>query len=367
VAVAADGAVGVTYYDFRNDCPGDGELTTDVWFSHSHDRGATWDVDQRSGEAEHVAGPFDMRSVFDPTSPETAFGLAAFNGLAALPRGFAASFVQALPGAGADCVGGGCTLEPPTDVFFARVFVPGQGEGGQGEGAKSTGGGWLADRAGGKINFGYTARETAFGFEGELELNDKGARVKIHLADVTSVGPVAAGCGSFNAGPSSLELRGSGSYNGAAARFRVCVQDGGEPGEGVDRFSLACTVGCSYTTGSTARDDLIDGGNIQVGQGGGEQRPATVILDPLLLSEASIGQALTLTVRVYDQDQEPLANTSVTLTKTTSGGGVESLSAVTGADGRAAFLATTLAGVAEYRATAGNAESNAIELTPLLG
>jgi BNR repeat-like domain len=53
VHVNADGVVAVSYYDFRNDVSGDGELTTDHWIVHSHDGGATWIED-------HLAGPFDM-------------------------------------------------------------------------------------------------------------------------------------------------------------------------------------------------------------------------------------------------------------------------------------------------------------------
>jgi hypothetical protein len=39
VHVNADGVVAVTYYDFRDDVEGDGELTTDSWIAHSHDGG----------------------------------------------------------------------------------------------------------------------------------------------------------------------------------------------------------------------------------------------------------------------------------------------------------------------------------------
>jgi hypothetical protein len=35
VAVDKHGTVGVTWYDFRNDVPGDPALTADVWFPHS--------------------------------------------------------------------------------------------------------------------------------------------------------------------------------------------------------------------------------------------------------------------------------------------------------------------------------------------
>jgi hypothetical protein len=53
VHVNSDGVVAVSYYDFRNDVSGDGELTTDHWIVHSHDGGATW-------SESHLGGPFDM-------------------------------------------------------------------------------------------------------------------------------------------------------------------------------------------------------------------------------------------------------------------------------------------------------------------
>src|SRR5262249_43016774 len=54
IAVDSHGTVGVTWYDLRNDRPGDAALTADVWFAHSGDRGATW-------RQTHVAGPTDLR------------------------------------------------------------------------------------------------------------------------------------------------------------------------------------------------------------------------------------------------------------------------------------------------------------------
>jgi hypothetical protein len=53
VHVNASGVVAVTYYDFRSDVSGDGELTTEHWIIHSHDGGATWS-ENRLGNA------FDM-------------------------------------------------------------------------------------------------------------------------------------------------------------------------------------------------------------------------------------------------------------------------------------------------------------------
>jgi hypothetical protein len=54
VKVAADGTVGVTYYDFRNNTSAPG-LTTDYWFVHCH---ATC-TDPANWAETHVAGPFD--------------------------------------------------------------------------------------------------------------------------------------------------------------------------------------------------------------------------------------------------------------------------------------------------------------------
>jgi hypothetical protein len=102
VAVAGDGTVGVTWYDFRNDERGDRALTTDYWFAYSRDHGRTW-------HRSHLAGPFDLR-----TSRPVGRPVGAYQGLAGLPRGFAATFIQARPRArhGAD------------DVFFARLTPP---------------------------------------------------------------------------------------------------------------------------------------------------------------------------------------------------------------------------------------------------
>src|SRR5436190_16681362 len=54
VKVAADGTVGVTYYDFRNNTSAAG-LTTDFWFVHCH--GSC--TDPTNWGETHVAGPFD--------------------------------------------------------------------------------------------------------------------------------------------------------------------------------------------------------------------------------------------------------------------------------------------------------------------
>jgi hypothetical protein len=102
VAVDAHGTVGVTWYDLRNDQPGDTALTADVWFAYSGDRGRSW-------RQAHVAGPTDLR-----TAPLPAHNFVGeYQGLAGLPRGrgFAAVVTLAAPQA----------KDGPTDIFFARI------------------------------------------------------------------------------------------------------------------------------------------------------------------------------------------------------------------------------------------------------
>ncbi len=52
VAVLADGTIGVSYFDFRNDTASAGHLATDYWFVSSTDA-VNW-------REQHISGPFDM-------------------------------------------------------------------------------------------------------------------------------------------------------------------------------------------------------------------------------------------------------------------------------------------------------------------
>ncbi len=102
VHVAADGTVGVTHYDFRNNTPAAG-LPTDTWFLHCHascTNPANW------SEA-HVAGPYDME-----TAP-FARGLFVgdYEGLASFGNTFVPFFIQANSGNTAN----------RTDAFFTTV------------------------------------------------------------------------------------------------------------------------------------------------------------------------------------------------------------------------------------------------------
>jgi hypothetical protein len=101
IAVDSHGTVGVTWYDLRNDRPGDAALTADVWFAYSGNRGASW-------RQIHVAGSTDLR-----TAPLPAHNyVGEYQGLAGLrSRGFAAIFTMAAP----------LAKNGPTDIFFARI------------------------------------------------------------------------------------------------------------------------------------------------------------------------------------------------------------------------------------------------------
>jgi hypothetical protein len=60
VDVDAQGRVAVSYYDFRNDFPGDVTLSTDFWVTHSHDGGRTFSDENRLTDTS-----FDMRTAPD--------------------------------------------------------------------------------------------------------------------------------------------------------------------------------------------------------------------------------------------------------------------------------------------------------------
>jgi hypothetical protein len=258
------------------------------------------------------------------------------------------------------------------DVWKVTLPAPpkpfGQGGGGGAQGDSTIGGGWLADSAGGKINFGFNVKQVGSGFAGDLQLNDKGRGVKINVSQITALGAVGMGCGSVPESPRSLEFRGTGTFNGGNASFRVCVQDIGEPGNGKDVFFLACASSCAYDTGGPTPDDTIDAGNIQVRRsssgGSGTSAPSTLILDPVLLTSGTVGQTQLFTVRVFDGNQNPFANASVTLTRTTASGGVETMSAVTGPLGLVTIPAVIGLQPAEYVASVGGLRSNAISVTP---
>ncbi len=105
LSALSDGTLGLTFYDFRHDRPGDGQLTTGYWFAYSRDRGASW-------RQVRVARPFDALTAAVAVNPQASGRfLGEYQGLAPLPRGFASAFTMSKPAA----VGG------PSNIFFARI------------------------------------------------------------------------------------------------------------------------------------------------------------------------------------------------------------------------------------------------------
>jgi hypothetical protein len=104
VAFAADGTLGISYYDFRNRPVGASALTTDAWLAT-----CTVGCGQDSGWHEtHLGGPFDTAKA--PDSGGRFLG--DYEGLAGLgPGRFRAFFVASDPGSADD----------PTDVFSTEA------------------------------------------------------------------------------------------------------------------------------------------------------------------------------------------------------------------------------------------------------
>jgi hypothetical protein len=102
VDVSADGTVGVTYYDFRNNTPDPTTLPTDYFFVHSHNGGTTW-----SDEARITPTSFDYTTA--PVS--RGYFLGDYQGLAHDGTAFKAFFVQTNSG----------NLANPTDVFATTI------------------------------------------------------------------------------------------------------------------------------------------------------------------------------------------------------------------------------------------------------
>ena len=101
VAVAGDGTIGVTWYDFHDYASGSGAVLTDLWFGQSRDGGKSW-------ATRRLDGPFDLRSA--PRSDAGSF-IGDYEGLVGLPHAFGALYVLGQPRSGS----------LPTAVFYRTV------------------------------------------------------------------------------------------------------------------------------------------------------------------------------------------------------------------------------------------------------
>jgi hypothetical protein len=129
---------------------------------------------------------------------------------------------------------------------------------------RASGSAWLpSGTAGGRIQVAMDAQRNANGPAATLRLSDPAAGVDIRLTSVTRLGSAIDACGPVRAERNSVQIDGTGTYNGTPASFRVCVQDAGEGTRvaAADRFHLTCTAGCSYTASGA-----VGGGNLIVTQ-----------------------------------------------------------------------------------------------------
>jgi hypothetical protein len=101
VKVAANGTVGVTYYDLRNNTPASG-LPTDAWLVRC--RGGC--TDPTRWNETHVAGPFDE----EQAAFAGGYFLGDYEGMVTLRNTFAPFFVEGVTRAG-----------NPSDAFFTRL------------------------------------------------------------------------------------------------------------------------------------------------------------------------------------------------------------------------------------------------------
>ena len=88
LAVAPNGDLGLLFYDFRNDVPGDNEATADVWFARAKSPYGlgTW-------KTSHLGGPFGARTI--PVDSD----IGSRQGNIGIPGGFAVAFTMARPAA----------------------------------------------------------------------------------------------------------------------------------------------------------------------------------------------------------------------------------------------------------------------------
>jgi hypothetical protein len=111
VHVSDNGDVAVTYYDFRNDRPGDAPLSTDYWVAHCH--AATTDCSEESGwpaanENRLTPTSFNMR-----TAPYAAgYFTGDYEGLDNFGTRFTPFFVQA---------NGSDPFHPLSDAFYSTA------------------------------------------------------------------------------------------------------------------------------------------------------------------------------------------------------------------------------------------------------
>jgi hypothetical protein len=120
------------------------------------------------------------------------------------------------------------------ETFSSDAFLAAQGQ-------KATGGGKIAP----DVTFGFTAMRKDL--KGNCNVVDHALDVKVKCLDVTSYAQFA----------NTATFRGQATVNGVQTTYRIHVEDGGEPGAGVDTFTIDTASGYSASGPLTS-------GNVQV-------------------------------------------------------------------------------------------------------
>ena len=126
----------------------------------------------------------------------------------------------------------------------------------------TTGFGTFADSVSGKGTAKYvlSAGRTASGMVGNLQVSHPAAGANIVVNQLTFVGSVRDACAPVQSVANAVQFEGSGTFNGAPATFRVCVQDNSQTAT-PHMVNISCTSGCTYSSGGT-----VATGNIIVKQ-----------------------------------------------------------------------------------------------------
>lgn len=109
IAVSSDGTVGIIFYDHRNNTSAnypsdDPPHITDTWLDYLPRNGAHW-------FEKHVSGPFDQTIAFSDD-------LGEYQGMVAVPGGFATAFGQVNPISSSDP---SQSAPHNTDIFFSKI------------------------------------------------------------------------------------------------------------------------------------------------------------------------------------------------------------------------------------------------------
>jgi hypothetical protein len=125
---------------------------------------------------------------------------------------------------------------------------------------EAKGDGWVATGGKGKAHFHVNARRNGGGIEGGVDLKEQASKTSIEITSLSFLGSVRDSCGAILPTANAVQLDGSGTFNGAPASFRVCVQDNRKgQAKQADRFHIVCTAGCSYSASGE-----LGGGRVEV-------------------------------------------------------------------------------------------------------